>query len=201
MKYLATVMMKFKVLLLVLFAFAKANFIQAQSSGLKLEKEERVKKGEFPADALPYVQQLANGNRIKYFREFDGERTSYEAKFKSKGRKYSVEYSEAGILEDVEIEVSKGKLPTAEWQNIQRQLGTYSDRWKVEKIQLQYLSLDDGLELLREQIAKKNYQHIEMIVAFKDKRKIYRKELLINRAGEIIKEREVKRRAYDFLLF
>ncbi|BAO55028.1 hypothetical protein NMS_1019 [Nonlabens marinus S1-08] len=187
--------------MVVLFAFAKANFTQAQSPTLKFEKEERVKKEEFPADALPYIQQLADGSRIKYYREFDGEQTSYEAKFKTNRRKYSMEYDRDGNLEDIEIEVSKKLLPKTEWEIIQSRLNTYAKRWKVEKIQLQYVNNNDDNDHLTLQIARKNYENIEMIVAFKDQRNIYRKELLFNRAGEILKERDVKRRVYDFLLF
>ena len=194
-------MMKFKILLVVLFAFAKANFIQAQSSNLKFEKEERIKKEEFPVDALPYIQQLAEGRRIKYYREFDGERTSYEAKFKIKLRKYSIEYDRDGNLEDIEIEVSKRQLPKMEWVKIQSRLDEYAKRWKVEKIQWQYVNSNDDLDELALQIARKNYENIEMIVAFKDKRNIYRKELLLTRTGEVLQERDVKRRVYDFLLF
>ncbi len=201
MKSHVTVMMKFKILLVVLFAFAKANFIQAQSSNLKFEKEERIKKEEFPVDALPYIQQLAEGRRIKYYREFDGERTSYEAKFKIKLRKYSIEYDRDGNLEDIEIEVSKRQLPKMEWVKIQSRLDEYAKRWKVEKIQWQYVNSNDDLDELALQIARKNYENIEMIVAFKDKRNIYRKELLLTRTGEVLQERDVKRRVYDFLLF
>lgn len=193
--------MKIKILLLICFAFAKADFSHAQSQDTKLEKEERIKSQYFPADAVKWVKLFADGKRIKYYREYDGERISYEAKFRKNRQRYSMEYSKEGVLEDVEIEVKKRKIEKTEWEKIQQHLDSTADRWRVEKIQQQYLMPQEGYGKLKKQIEIQEYQYLEMLVAFKEKRKIYRKELLFNRKGELISERKVKRVAYDFLLF
>jgi hypothetical protein len=201
MKYLATVMMKYKFLFLIVFAFAKANFSQAQSQEVKLEKEERIKSTDFPADAVPWILRFAGGKRIKFYKEFDGDKTSYEGKFKKNGRRYSMEYSKDGNLEDVEIEIQRKEIEKNLWETMEGKLDSIDDRWRVEKIQQQYRMPEEGYDQLLQHTKNQNFQYLEIIVAFKNNRKIYSKELLFDREGTIIRKREVKRRAYDFLLF
>ncbi len=193
-------MNKYSLGILMVFAFAKANYLTAQSQQTKTEQEERIEVNAFPAVALDQVQALTTVKKIKLYREFDGDKESFEAKFKSNGRRYSVEFSEDGTLEDVEIEVAKRKIPDPLWEIIEQNLEQIANRWRVERIQQQYLP-PVNKKLLEQKIESGNFDALEMVVAFKEKRKIYRKELLIDQQGNIIKERDVKRVAYDFLLF
>jgi len=194
-------MMRYRILILIVFAFAKANFSQAQSQEVKLEKEERIKNTDFPENALPWVLKFAEGKRIKYYKEFDGDKTSYEGKFKKNGRRYSMEFSESGNLEDVEIEIHRKEIEKKLWRAMEIKLDSIEDRWRVKKTQQHYSLPEKGYGQLLQQVKNQNFQYLELIVAFKNKRNIYTKELLFNRDGTIIREREIKRRAYVFLLF
>jgi len=193
--------MRYRILILIVFAFAKANFSQAQSQEVKLEKEERIKNTDFPENALPWVLKFAEGKRIKYYKEFDGDKTSYEGKFKKNGRRYSMEFSESGNLEDVEIEIHRKEIEKKLWRAMEIKLDSIEDRWRVKKTQQHYSLPEKGYGQLLQQVKNQNFQYLELIVAFKNKRNIYTKELLFNRDGTIIREREIKRRAYVFLLF
>ena len=187
--------------MLVLFAFAKANSLQAQSKTTKQEKEERVQQASVPTQALQETEAMAAGSRIKFYLEYDGDKTSYEGKFKKDGRRYSMEYTSTGELEDVEIEIKRRNVSKRLWESMAGRLDSIASRWRVEKIQQQYLPVPDGLNALKDNIDKERFDHLELIVAFKENRKIYRKEILFDLEGIIVNIRDVKRIAYDFLLF
>jgi hypothetical protein len=188
-------------MILVCFAFAKAFSQQIDTADIKIEKEERIDASDFPdvsEDVLPVL--LRDARRIKYYREQDARAASYEAKFKKKGRDYSVEYSRDGELQDVEIEISRGKIDRVLREELDRQLGTMARKHRVEKVQQQYLPTDEPTQIL-ENIKSKQYDFLELIVALKIEGSISRKELLVDRNGQIVKQRKIKRRSYDFLLF
>lgn len=177
-------------------AFAKAEFTTAQN--VKIEREESITKEEFPSKAYTVVQSLNTDNKqVRYFKETDGERSSYEAKFKLNGRRYSVECDTEGNIQDVEITIKKKEISKAIWNLIKKELAKENERFKVTKIQEQYVKSDD----LKNHINAGQNDNYEISVSFKSKRKIYRKEYLFNAAGEVLKIRDVKRQEYDFLLF
>jgi hypothetical protein len=185
----------------LVFAFAKANFSHAQSENVKLEREERVESSVFPAGTLNLVKEIAINRKVKFYKEFDGDKTSFEAKFKKQRQRYSMEYSQNGTLEDVEIEVKHKDIDSQLWGKIAIQLDSISHRWRVEKVQQQYVSVPFDKAALLLRIEGEEFDNLELIVAFKSNRNIYRKELLFNREGKLINQRNVKRLAYDFLLF
>lgn len=194
-------MNKYSWIVLAVLAFAKANYATAQKTSFKQEREQRIDKAQFPSPASELVEKIAGGSRIKYYQEVDGDMSSFEGKFKNNRKRYSVEFSEDGILEDIEIEVKSKEVPSNLWNSVSNQLDSICNRWRVEKVQEQYLPMDFSIDKLLDNIAASNYQYLELIVAFKEQRKIYRKELLVNTNGDIILVRDVKRIAYDFLLF
>lgn len=194
-------MTRFKIILLLFFAFAKANSVQAQSENVKLEREQRVESSLFTDNASSLVWEIAGKRKVKFYKEFDGDKTSLEAKFKKRRQRYSIEFSLDGTLEDVEIEVKRKDIDLTLWKKITIELDSISDQWRVEKMQQQYVSNPFNKEGLLLKIEEKEFDNLELIVAFKSNRKIYRKELLFNTEGEIINQRNVNRLAYDFLLF
>ncbi len=191
-------MMKYKmVVMLMFFAFAKATFSQAQND-IKQEREESIAVDEFPQPALPFIKQLnVENKRVRYYRETDGDDYSYEAKFKNNRREYSIECYPNGNIQDVEITVRRRTIDDAIWNKIEDHFKAESKRFKVTKIQRQYVYSEDILQ----RIATGLNDNFEISVSFKSKRKIYRKEYLISASGDIVKIRDVKRQEYDFILF
>lgn len=187
------------VVLLVVLAFAKADYLNAQQ---KQERESSVNHDEFPEKAQRQLDLfLPKAKNIKFYKETDGDAVSYEMKFKMNGRRHSVEFDQQGHLEDIEVTVSKRKITKSAALKIQQVLDEICAKNKIEKVQWQFIPTDDQFNALLHRLDKENFDNYEMIVAFKDKRKIYRKELLFSRDGILIQSRDIKRIAYDFLLF
>lgn len=195
-------MMRYKVLwICCVLAFAKAELSKAQSTQ-KIEREAKIDAIDFPKNALQIVEEIGHSRKkVKFYRETDGDKTSYEAKLKYKGSKYSIEFNRAGILEDVEISLSKREIPKETKALIDSRLDTVARKYRVEKIQLQYLNKGQTSLEIRTRIDRKDFDNYEIIVAFKDKRKIYRKEILFDNKGNFVQERDIKRQEYDFILF
>lgn len=81
------------------------------SAQYKVEKESRIKRSEVPVVALEVVQQLSAKTKWKWYREQSIDAVSIEAKGKVSGRKCSVEFTEDGKLQDVEVVVKFDNLP------------------------------------------------------------------------------------------
>ncbi|WP_156339988.1 hypothetical protein [Nonlabens sp. YIK11] len=193
-------MMKYSWWFFMVIAFAKANSLQAQSSQVKIEKEERIDQTNVPAPIIATIADLAKDRNVKYYKETDGDRVSFEGKFKKDGNRYSAEFNVTGILEDVEVEVEKKSLDENLRTAIASRLDSIASRWRIEKIQEQYLP-KSSISQLNQNIDERTFDNLELIVAFKTDGKIYRKELLFNSKGSLKLSRDVKRIAYDFLLF
>jgi hypothetical protein len=193
-------MMKYKiVLMVVVLAFAKAEFLNAQD---KQERESNVERTDFPEKAQKQLDVfIKKGRAIKFYREADGDVVSYEMKLKIDGRRHSVEFDEQGTLEDVEVTVSKRKIKAEAAKNIQNVLDQICSKNKIEKVQWQFLASGQNIKNLLDRLTQEKFDNYEMIVAFKEKRKIYRKELLFSSDGVLIQTRDIQRIAYDFLLF
>ncbi len=194
-------MMKFRFLwILMVLAFAKALPVQAQQ--VKKEQESRVESQDFPAESKVWIQTLSKDCKsLKFYKEVDGDKTSYELKCKCDGDKRSIEFSEKGNLEDVEVLIKKKKLSEPVLQSIQISLDSIAEKNRIEKVQEQYFPKSDSPESLETRLNASDLDGYELIVAFKEKRKIYRKELQFDRNGKLINSRDIKRLEYDFLLF
>ncbi|MEN8817003.1 MAG: hypothetical protein ABF274_09065 [Nonlabens sp.] len=195
-------MIRYKVLwICCVLAFAKAELSKAQSTQ-KIEREEKIDAIDFPKNALQTVEEIGySRKKVKFYRETDGDKTSYEAKLKYKGSKYSIEFNQNGILEDVEIDLPKREIPKETRTLLNRRLDTIARKYRIEKVQLQYLNKGQTSLEIQTRIDRKDFDNYEIIVAFKDKRKIYRKEILFDNKGAFIQERDIKRQEYDFILF
>jgi len=194
-------MMKYKYIwVLWVLAFAKAVPLTAQN--VKKERESSIERSDFPKPSLEWVDKLSNDCRKqKYYKEVDGDKTSYEFKCKCDGQRRSIEFNEAGKLEDVEITIKEKKINPKIIEKIDAVLEQIAEKNRIEKVQLQYLPKTLNTVNFIQKINSRDYDNIELIVAFKTKRKIYRKELLFSKDGTLLKSRDIKRIEYDFLLF
>lgn len=173
-------------------------------SQVKKEYEKRISEADFPAEALSLISPFKKEfNRLKYYKEFDGDNQSFEAKFKHESSHYSVEFNNEGKLEDVELKLSKNKLPKALWEAIKLNLDSNYERWKLEKLQCQYSHINNPKETLEKALNKTQtkQENYELIVAIKQKGKLKKMEILFNARGEVLNRRDILRRSYDFLIF
>ena len=120
------------IVLLLCFTF----FANAQN---KYEREFRIRKDQFPKKALGYIQEkLEDARRIRFYKETDSSKVSYEAKFKRDRLWYSVEFDKAGALEDIEILIKSEEIPDSSFKAITSYLTTNFKKYRIRKIQQQY---------------------------------------------------------------
>jgi hypothetical protein len=99
--------MEKKLALLFILFFSYTGIAQ-----IKYEKEERVKKEELPTPTVKLLSLVeANSRRIRYFREINDDNLSYEIKLKKNSVHYSIEFSQEGVLQDIEVLIKKSELP------------------------------------------------------------------------------------------
>lgn len=174
--------------------------LQAQPKDVKKERESRIKAMEFPAAALELVEQLPVDD-IKFYRETDGEHTSYEAKGEYQNRDISIEFSQDGKLEDIELEIRLRRLPDREEEAIKKKIDSIAERNRINKVQLQFLFDRPIPSNIIERLDALQFNNYEIIAGFKTNKDVYYLELLMDRRFHITQTRKVVRRAYDFILF
>lgn len=180
--------------------------IFATSQDKKIEKEEDIDREEMPEKAQQYLVEnlLEDINKLRHYHETDGDKESYEAKFRFNRHRFSVEFNEMGALEDIEVQVKKKDLKPEVLKNIENYLGQQHERFKIEKIQAQYLSKEEDSEKTMKRAEKfdsNSPDHYELIVATKNKGKLKKYEMLFDANGIFENEREIIRNSYDYLIF
>lgn len=164
----------------------------------KKEIEKKVDPSVFPSEAINKLKlYLEDAKKIRYYYEIDGKEESYEAKFKKNHHRYSVEFDSQGNLEDVEVQVRFSQLSNLTKKSIKEYLNEYFERWKIEKIQLQYYNL----ERINQLIDWNEKVPLEIIVATKTNGKLEKFELQFSENIECISKRKVIRQSYEFVLF
>jgi hypothetical protein len=126
--------MRFKVLILLFITLGAAAHSQ-----VKYEREFRILREQFPQASLESVQPYLDGVRkLRFYKEIDSSRRSYEIKFKKDRLHYSVEFNEQEALEDVEVIIKPVDIPEEAWTTITKDLDSKWSKYKVRKIQQQY---------------------------------------------------------------
>lgn len=104
----------------------------------KVEKESRIDEDKVPLISLNYLKNSSVSDKIKWYFEENELGNSYEAKFKLKRQKISIEFDIEGKFQDVEIEISKSKIPRKIQRRMFKYFGVYFTKHKVQKIQKQF---------------------------------------------------------------
>lgn len=121
-------------IILILFAVYSFNS-EAQE---KYEREFKINVEKIPRAANDFIDSIKTNSKIKWYQEISHDSISYEAKFKRNNKKFSVEFDTLGILQDLEIEIKKGEISPKVLTNIERELDSIYQKWKFQKIQIQY---------------------------------------------------------------
>jgi hypothetical protein len=131
-----------KKILALAFFFSISFYSYSQS---KMEIEERIEKEEAPFLAQKFIDSLYFSSKIKWYLEKDYIKTTYEAKVKEKGQKYSIEFDSLGYIEDIELEIKWKRIPTSTQNAICEKLHTEFEKFKIKKIQIQYIGQEKDL--------------------------------------------------------
>jgi len=200
MKQVVFAMLRCKVIFLLLMVCYTTCHSQE-----KKEREQRIEKQDFPTKALDLMAPyLKDAKRIRYYRESDREKTSFECKFKRNRLLFSIEFDASGILEDVEFIIKKVDISNDSWNRINNHVEATYTNPRIKKIQQQYPSKKDS----QEQILRDAFQNLlvpninyELIVTSKGKNGFEEYELLFDSRGYFLKARKSLPQKYDHVLY
>lgn len=194
-------MMRFDIRILLCFLLPIMCNVHAQN---KNEYEHRISRAEFPESALETLNNLPeNLKKQRFLKELDNSKSSFETKFKHSGQWYSIEFSEQGILEDVEIYTKFKNLSKTVKKSIKTSLDRDYKRHKIFKVQLQFLKDKGATYLLNNQLKNKDLKpdSYEVVAALKDSEGWNLYELTYANNGELLLKRLIERTSYEHILY
>ncbi|KJD31727.1 hypothetical protein PK35_13310 [Tamlana nanhaiensis] len=195
MKLIALDTMRFKLLVLV-FCINYYCFCQTKN-----EKETRIK-----AEAFTCINKLKwlpnNIKRLRFYKETDGDKHSFEAKFKYSKNFYSLEFNDDCVLEDIEVLVKQKAIAPQVWTEIMAYFKQNYQKTHVIKIQRQFVN-NNTTHFINEvlQNAKTLVCNYEIIAEVKTKTAQYIYELTFNPKGMFISSRVLTPNSYEFALY
>ncbi|MEM6514985.1 MAG: hypothetical protein AAF688_02290 [Bacteroidota bacterium] len=194
--------MKYSVFLFFICALA-SSLASAQS---KDEKEERVSRADFPVEAKKLCRNIPeDAKRIRFYKETDGDKISYETKYKYNKHWYSVEFDSLGTLEDIEIKIKTNEIPKKSQSRIIAYFEENSEKFDIIKIQEQYLydRKTANLDFLLNVISKRKTlnPNYEIIVALKVGKIWELKELTFTHSGTYLSQRTIKPNSYEYIMY
>ncbi len=169
----------------------------------KREVERRIKEAEVPEAALSWIDNAFHKKSgVRWYEEISSGKMSYEAKFKWKMRRYSVEFDQTGKIEDIEIRRSIKKLPESFRKTFLSYLDQNYSKHKVTKIQEQWTGEDDDL-ITALQGQNLNGLTIRYEIEFygknDDEDELW--EGLFEQSGELIQRKRIVLRPIDNMLY
>lgn len=134
----------FKNISILVFFWMISGALFAQN---KIERELRVEEKVVPKEARDWLYDaFETTKRPKWYQEIFESGYSYEAKFKLKGKFYSVEFDSLGLIQDVEIEIAFKELPKEVQSGLEDYLSADYKSSDIKRIQIQYSGKSDDLE-------------------------------------------------------
>lgn len=171
-------------------------FTHAQEQ--KREAETSIKKSEMPAAALNILNEFWNDEKkADFYREFDGKTVSYEAKFMHNDHLISIEFSEEGLLEDIEQLIEFHEIPENTGTAIRSYLNDQYIKFKITRVQRQFSGSDSLVQNFLAEDFKPITIRYELEVEAQNKKELGDFEFLFNRNGQFIQKREIVRRSLD----
>lgn len=135
-----------KASIFIIIVFIGFSF-QSSYAQYKYEREYRIRKSQFPTNALEFIEEkVTDAKRIKFYKETDSAKVSFEAKLKKDRLWYSIEFSEEGILEDIEILIKTTDIPNETLSKIEAYLNSHFNKYRIKRLQQQYPARTDALE-------------------------------------------------------
>lgn len=165
--------------------------IQFSFSQEKYEREIRKSENDIPKKAIDFINTLNFNSKIKWYKEFGLNSTSFEAKTKLNGRKYSIEFDSIGNLEDAEIIIKEAQIQDLIFRKIKSRLKTDKNKFKIGKIQIQYSGNNKSVKqkILNNENNAKLITRYEIIVTAKVNKKFQKFEYLFSDSGEFIQSK------------
>ncbi len=171
----------------------------------KLEREYRILKSQFP-DIAYYENKLGDGiKKTRYYKEVSATETLFTAKFKKDRLQYQMIYTKEGKLQSIQFSIKKVDVPMDAYENMEKQLNTLFDKWKLLKMNQVYSIKSKETE---EETFKNAFQNLmlpsigyKLIVKGKKAGQRIQKEFWFNARGEIVFNRDMLPANYDRVLY
>jgi len=124
----------------------------------KIESQHRIKKSQFPSDALKTITENSNSiKRLKFYREVDTAQTVYTAKFKKARLFYEMDFDENGEFQSMAFRVKQVDIPNDSFKRMTNHLSGHFEKAKVRKMLQMYPS--EGKDTVAETI-KNAFQNL-----------------------------------------
>jgi hypothetical protein len=192
--------MKTKILLVLIFI---CQFVFSQT---KNEKEERITESEFPEAAITVVNNLPDDcKRLKFYKETDGEKQSFEVKFKHKRKRYSLEFSEDGVIEDLEVLAKFKTINEEKKSKIEDYFKSRFNKYKLIKVQKQFVYNEklDALTFANDILDNTSTEapNFEIIAEVKTEKKRDIREFTFDESGTFVNFRILNPTSYEHVLY
>lgn len=190
--------------IILILLYSSSAFTQ---TSFKYEKEERISREEFPANALDLLQLTLPKEikKEKYYKEQSKSGQSYEAKLKYNCLKYSIEFSSDGTLEDVEITIKPKDIPHHTLERITHHLSENYNSYRLIKAQRQFnkKSFADAKETLESALSNdvRNAHSYELEAEVRSGKKRYFIEITFDQDGVFTQVRTIIHSSYDHVLY
>ena len=168
----------------------------------KFEKEYRIKTDEVPPTALNFVKALNLNTKIRWYFEENLKGNAIEAKFKYRGKEYSVEFDTDGELLDVEVNIDWKRVPSSARLQIDKALADRYKAHKITKIQVQYIGQNKALASIitdQESTINQVVKRYELIVKCTTKKHKRLFEITFDQAGLLETIEEIIPKNTDFI--
>lgn len=188
------------------FLYLCLCFTLSVNGQAKNEIEVRIDKKEFPKLAQDLILSLPNNiKRLKLYKETDGNENSYEAKFKLNRKHYSVEFSENGLIEDIEITIKFSAIEPTKKTNIKNYFKNSYSKHEVIKTQEQYVhDKSSNSKVFLDAVLRQNtyvLPNFEIIAEVKQNKKRTIREFTFNATGSLIYFRILDNTSYEHVLY
>ncbi|RYY29264.1 MAG: hypothetical protein EOO04_07415 [Chitinophagaceae bacterium] len=169
----------------------------------KFEREYTIKGSQIHPDALKFINESFRNVKVHWYGEESLTGTTIEAKLKSSGKQYSIEFSKGGEIHDIEILTPFKKLPDETRKRITKQLEDEFNSYKVVKTQTQWTGTKDLLKtaLAKEELPDGVVVQYELIVRAKKTSLSKYYEVLFEGNGKMKSVHEIIQRNVDNLIY
>lgn len=168
----------------------------------KYEREYSIKQNHVPQRALEFISATFEKAKIQWYGEESLTGKSIEAKFKNSGNRYSIEFDEAGKIQDIEILSNIDQMDEKSRAILNENLDKEFSKYKVTKTQLQWSGTENDLRqaLLKDKLPAGVVKRYELVLrGTKDKKEAYF-EVLCENNGAIVRVSEIIQRNTDNLI-
>ncbi|MEO6000592.1 MAG: hypothetical protein ABIN89_27335 [Chitinophagaceae bacterium] len=163
-----------------------------------------MRSSEVIAKARTYVENLfPKSKKIKWYWEENLQGVSIEAKINENKKTYSIKFDTLGALHDVELTQKFLELAIDVQQNITNYFQNQYDRYKIRKIQIQWIGDPDVLRSLikKEETNKKYTTRYEIEFSGRKNKDLESYESLFDDGGKHMETKQIITRNLNHLIY